>query len=121
MPYSRFSLVTCFTHSSVCMSIPVSQFILLPFSSSHTFVLYVSVFISVLQKDQLYHISRFRVYALIYDICFSFLSYSLHLQLPARVTGPFFDSSFLFSLLSIYPVSRTVFFSFSCPQSSTSV
>ena len=45
-----FSLVTYFTHSSVYMSIPISQFIppsLTP--DVHMFVLYVSVYISALQ------------------------------------------------------------------------
>ena len=46
--YSGFSLVTCFLHGSVCMWIPVSEFIPLALSpiGVHTFVLYVCVSIS---------------------------------------------------------------------------
>ena len=48
--YSQFSLVIYFIHSSVYMSIPISQFIPLPHSLViHMFVLYVCVSISALQ------------------------------------------------------------------------
>ena len=43
----------------------------------HTFVLYICVSISASKQVHLYHFSRFRIYALIYDICFS-LSDLLH-------------------------------------------
>ena len=48
---SRFSLVIYFIHNSVCMSIPISQFIPTPFSllGVHVFVLNVYVSISALQ------------------------------------------------------------------------
>ena len=50
--YSRFSSVTCFICSinSLDMSIPVSQFIASFSLGIHTFVLYVSVSISALQR-----------------------------------------------------------------------
>ena len=44
----RFLLAICLTHGSVYMSIPISQFILLP-SSSHMSVLYVCFCILALQ------------------------------------------------------------------------
>ena len=49
--HNRFSLVIYFAHSSVHMSMPISQFIAIPSSpvSFHTFVLYVCVSISALQ------------------------------------------------------------------------
>ena len=43
----------------------------------HTFVLYICVSISALQTDSSVHFSRFHIYALIYDTCFS-LSDLLH-------------------------------------------
>ena len=50
--YSRFSLVIYFMQSRVYVSIPISQFIPAPISplGVHTFVLYVCVSISTLQK-----------------------------------------------------------------------
>ena len=57
--HSRFLLVICFVHISVCMSIPISQFIpppptIIPLPHSfplgvHTFVLYMCVSTSTLQ------------------------------------------------------------------------
>ena len=48
-------------------------------------------------------------------LCFFFslnAGTSLHIQLPAKVAGPFCDSSRLFIFLSSYPVSRGFFLSF---------
>ena len=81
---SRFLLVIYFIHISVYMSIPISQFI--PPSSPptspptfgvHTFVVYICVSISALQTGSPVPFSRFHIYALIYNICFS-LSDLLH-------------------------------------------
>ena len=58
--YSRVSLVTYFLHSSVYMSIPISQFI--PFLHLVTVSLFsTSVTISALQAVHLYHFSRFHM------------------------------------------------------------
>ena len=61
------------------MSIPIFQFILpsLPPPGVHTFILWISVSISALQICPSVPFSRFHIYALIYDICFS-LSDLLH-------------------------------------------
>ena len=59
------------------MSIPISQFIPPPPPPPlsplcvHTFVLYICVSISTCKPIHLYHFSRFHIYTLIYDICFS--------------------------------------------------
>ena len=44
----------------------------------HTFVLYICVSISALQTGSLYHFSRFHIYALIYNICFSLSNFTLY-------------------------------------------
>ena len=49
MIYSRFSLIIYFIHSSVYMSIPVSQFIPPLLSCLGVLVLYICVFVSALQ------------------------------------------------------------------------
>ena len=84
--YSRFLLVIHFIHISVYMSIPISQFItppppppphhFPPLVSIGLFSTSVSLFLSC-KPVHLYHSSRFHIYALIYDICFS-LSDLLH-------------------------------------------
>ena len=81
--YSRFLLVIYFIHISVYMSIPGSQFIpppppchFPPLVSIHLFSTSVSLFLPC-KPAHLYHFSRFHMYALIYDICFS-LSDLLH-------------------------------------------
>ena len=79
-----YLLVIHLIHMSVYMSIPISQFItpqppplpLFPLGV-HTFVLYICVSISALQTSSSVPFSRFHIYALIYDICFS-LSDLLH-------------------------------------------
>ena len=53
----------------------------LNFTGIHTFVLYVCVSISALQVRYLYHFSRFHIYVIIYDICFSDL---LHCMTVSR-------------------------------------
>ena len=53
----------------------------LHFTGIHTFVLYVCVSISALQVRYLYHFSRFHIYVIIYDICFSDL---LHCMTVSR-------------------------------------
>ena len=81
--YSRL-LVINFTHISVNMSIPVSQFITPPPPPPlsrlgvHTFVLYICVSISACKLVHLYHFSSFHIYALIYDIYIFSLSDLLH-------------------------------------------
>ena len=77
--YSRFPLASCFTHGSVFMSNLISQYI--PFSPSPAvstcpFSTSTSLFLPYKQVH-LYHFSRFHIYALIYEICFS-LSGLLH-------------------------------------------
>ena len=81
--YSRFSLVIHFIHISVYMSIPISQFITSPpprrfppLVSIRLFSTSVSQFLPC-KPVHLYHFSRFHIYTLIYDICFS-LSDLLH-------------------------------------------
>ena len=76
--YSRFLLIIHFIHISVYMSIPISQFIAPPPPPCHIpplvsillFSTYVSLFLPC-KLVHLYHFSRFHIYALIYDICFS--------------------------------------------------
>ena len=84
--YNRFLLVIHFTHISVYMSIPISQFITPPSSLPlHHFTPLVSIRLFSTSVSQflpckpvhLYHFSRFHKYALVYDICFS-LSALLH-------------------------------------------
>ena len=81
--YNRFLLVIYFIHISVYMSIPGSQFIPPPppchiprLVTIHLFSTSVSLFLPC-KPVHLYHFSRFHMYALIYDICFS-LSDLLH-------------------------------------------
>ena len=77
--YHRFLLVIYFIHITVYLSIPVSQFIPQP-SPPDTFfpplvsicLFSTSVFLFLPCKPiHLYHFSKFHIYALIYDICFS--------------------------------------------------
>ena len=80
--YSRFLLVIHFIHISVYMSIPFSQFITPPPPPRH-FPPLVSICLSIClfsasvsqflpcKPVHLYHFSRFHIYVLIYDICFS--------------------------------------------------
>ena len=83
--YSRFLLVIHFIHISVYMSIPVSQFItppppdrhFHPLVSIHLFSTSVSQFLSC-KLVHLYHFSRFHIYALTYDICFSLSDFTLY-------------------------------------------
>ena len=76
--YSQFLLAICFINSSVYMLIPISQSIPFPFLLGiHMFVLYISVSIFALQISSSIPYSRFHIYALIYNICFS-LSCLLH-------------------------------------------
>ena len=82
--YSRFFLVIHFIHISVYMSIPISQFITPPPPASRfpplvsicLFSTSLSLFLPC-KPVHLYHFSRFHIYALIYNICFS-LSDLLH-------------------------------------------
>ena len=82
--YSRFLLVIYFIHISVYMSIQIFQFIPPPaphpcfprLVSIHLFCTSVSLFLHC-KPVYLYHFSRFHIYALVYDICFS-LSDLLH-------------------------------------------
>ena len=71
-----FPLAICFTCGSVYMSI--SHFVPLSQSSSRsTGPLSMLVSTAALEKVHLHHFSRFRIYALTYDICF-YLSDLLH-------------------------------------------
>ena len=73
--YSRFSLAIYFTHGSIYTSILFSQFFpLSPSPHVHMPILYISISIPALKIGSSVHFSRFHIYALIYDICFS-LSY----------------------------------------------
>ena len=83
--YSRILFVISLIHISVHMSIPIAQFStppsptpcsFLPLLSIHLFSTSVSRFLPC-KPVHLYHFSRFHIYALIYDICFS-LSDLLH-------------------------------------------
>ena len=69
---STFSLVICFKHSihSVCMSIPTSRFIP-PSWYPCVCSLHLCVSFCFASKGHLYHFSRFHVYVLIYNVCFS--------------------------------------------------
>ena len=83
--YNRLLLVIHFIHISVYISIPISQFITRPPPDTNHFPPLVSVRLFSTSVSQflpckpvhLYHFSRFHIYALIYDICFS-LSHLLH-------------------------------------------
>ena len=76
--YSRLLLVIYFIHISVYMSIPTYQFIPPPHPprhfpslvSIHFFSTSLLLFLPC-KLVHLYHFSRFHIYALIYDICFS--------------------------------------------------
>ena len=76
-----------FTHGNVYVSMVLSQFI----PSSRSFpplcpksVLYfASVFLPCKQVHQ-YHFSRFHMYALIYDICFSLSDFTLYNRLQVH-------------------------------------
>ena len=82
--YSRFLLVIHLIHISVYISIPIAQFITPP-PPHHSFppLVYICLFSTTVSQFlpwkgvHLYHFSRFYIYALIYDICFS-LSDLLH-------------------------------------------
>ena len=74
---SSFLLVIYFIHISVYMSIPISQFIppqptphFSPLVSIRLISTSVSLFLPC-KPVHLYHFSRFHIYALTYDICFS--------------------------------------------------
>ena len=77
--YCRFLLVINFIHISVHMSIPIAQFSTPPSPPHHGFPPLVSIRLFSTSEYQLlpwksvhlYHFSRFHIYALIYDICFS--------------------------------------------------
>ena len=83
--YSRFLLVIYFINISVYMSIPRSQYIPPPPPPPSCFPLLVSICLFSTSVSlflpckpvHTYHSSRFHIYALIYDICFS-LSNLLH-------------------------------------------
>ena len=83
--YCRFLLVINFIHISVYMSIPIAHFSTPPSPPHHGFPPLVSIHLFSTSVSQLllckpvhrYHISRFHIHALIYDICFS-LSDLLH-------------------------------------------
>ena len=80
MLYSVFPSVVYFipTINSVCQSQSLSSSHATPFPLGiHTFVLYVCVSVSALQIWSSIPFSRFHMYGLIYDICFS-LSDWLH-------------------------------------------
>ena len=70
--YSRFPLVVYFIYSSGYMPTSVSQFMPppSPLVSIHLFSMSVSLFLPCKQV-YLYHFSRFHIYALINNICFS--------------------------------------------------
>ena len=76
--YSRFLLVIHFIRISVYMSIPISQFItpppqpppLPPLASIRLFSTSVLQFLPC-KPVHLYHFSRFHIYVLIYNMCFS--------------------------------------------------
>ena len=81
--YSRFLLVIHFIHISVYMSVTISQFIppppprrFPPLVSICLFSTSVSQFLPC-RPVHLYHFSRFHIYVLIHDICFT-LSDLLH-------------------------------------------
>ena len=82
--YNKFLLVIYFIHITVHMSNPISQFIpppppphhFPPLVSMHLFSTSGSLFLPC-EPVRLYHFSKFHMYPLIYDICFS-LSDLLH-------------------------------------------
>ena len=80
--YNMFPLAIYFTHDSVFMSIPISQFIpsspSSPSSTVSTCPFFMSASLLLPWKQvHLYHFSGFHIFALIDDICFS-LSDLLH-------------------------------------------
>ena len=77
---SSFQQVIYFTHDSVYTSVILCEFVL-PFSSPdcvYQTCLYVSVSISFCKWLHQYYFSRFHIYMLIYDICFSLSDLQLH-------------------------------------------
>ena len=70
----QWRLIVFFMHSGVYVSVPGFQSIALsqlpPLVSICLLSTSVSLFLLCIQ-DHLYHFSRFHIYALIYDICFS--------------------------------------------------
>ena len=116
--YSRFLLVIYFIHISVYMSIPISQFILPllppchfpPLVSIRLFSTSVSLFLPW-KLVHPYHFSRFHIYALIYDICFS-LSDLLHsvwqsLDAPTSLQMTQFRSFLCLSNIPLYICTTT--------------
>ena len=77
--YNRSLLVISFIQISVYMSNPITQFITPPPLPPHCFPPLVSIHLFSTSVSQfvpckpvhLYHFSRFHIYAIIYDICFS--------------------------------------------------
>ena len=71
--YSMFPQAIYFTHGTVYMSILISQLVP-PSPSPHVstcpFSTPMSLFLPC-KKVHLYHFSRFHIYALVYNICFS--------------------------------------------------
>ena len=112
--YSRFLLVINFIHISVYMSIPVTQFITPPPPPPRGFPPLVSIRMFSTSVSQflpcklvhLYHFSRFHIYALIYDICFSlsdlFHSVWQSLDLSTSLLMTQFCSVLLLSNIPLY-------------------
>ena len=77
---SSFPLAICFTYGNVYISLQLSRFIppsLSPTGSISLFFMSKSLFLPCKQVDQ-YHFSRFHIYALIYNICFSLSDFTLY-------------------------------------------
>ena len=76
--YFLYCMLLLVIHISVYMSIPISQFIppppppghFPPLGSIHLFSISVSLFLPC-KPVHLYHFSRFHIYELIYNICFT--------------------------------------------------
>ena len=67
----RFSWVVYFIHSSVHVLAPIHPTPLSPYPKGSVHLVSTSVSLFLLCRQvQLYHFSRFHIYALIYDICF---------------------------------------------------
>ena len=78
--YSKFPLAIYFTYGNVYVSVLLSQVISPSPSLSVTLSLFFMSVSPLLpcKQDHQYHLSRFHIYALIYDICLLFLT-QLHL------------------------------------------
>ena len=89
----NFLLASYFTYGNVCVSVLLTQFapsfpfpamsVSLFFMSVSLFFMSLSLFLPCKQAHQ-YHFSRFHIYALIHNICYSLSDFTLYNRLYAH-------------------------------------